>query len=304
MDNDNLLHKWLNGELTEAELQDFEKSPDFEHYQSIIKYAENFKASNFQNVDTYEKFKGERLTPKTQHRSFMKTLMPALKIAAACIIIFGLYFFFTQNSLITITTIAGEKTNITLPDTSTIVLNASSSVSYHKKDWKENRLVTLDGEAFFQVAKGATFDVITQKDTVTVLGTEFNVKKRSNYFEVTCYEGSVKVSTGNHQKILAPGDQLIVMNSELIERKLSDTKPNWTQNFSTFSAVPLQEVFDELARQFDVKITTTHIDSDQLFTGGFQHENLEKALQSVTTPMNIRYEFATEKSVILYEKHP
>ncbi|PTX59453.1 FecR family protein [Kordia periserrulae] len=303
MDNDNLIQKWLNGELSEAELRDFEQRDDFEYYQSIIENAQNFKASHFETVDDFETFKAKKLVAQTQKRSLTKVWMPLLKVAAVFIIFIGLYMFFMNDSLTTITTVASEKTNITLPDASEIVLNAKSSLSYDENNWNDDRTVNLLGEAYFKVAKGKTFDVIAQNDTIRVLGTQFNVKKRANYFEVTCYEGSVKVITKTHQNILAPGDQFVIVNNQLVERKSSDFKPNWTENISTFSAVPLQEVLAELERQFDVSIATENINSEQLFTGGFQHDDVEKALKAVTEPMNIRFEFDTEKRVILHENN-
>lgn len=303
MENDTLLQKWLNGELSESELKDFEKSADFEQYQSIVENAKNFKASNFETVADYETFKTNKLSSETQKRTFSKVFMPILKMAGVFIVLFGLYTLLLNDSFTTITTVAGEKTNVTLPDTSEIVLNAASSVTFDEKNWKEYRTVQLEGEAYFKVAKGATFDVVSQKDTVRVLGTQFNVKKRTDYFEVTCYEGSVKVITGKHERILAPGDQVVMLHDTIVERKLNDAQPNWTQNISTFSAVPLREVFAELERQFGVTVSTEHIDVHRLFTGGFQHEELQKALQSITVPMNIRFEFASETSIILHENN-
>jgi Fe2+-dicitrate sensor, membrane component len=63
-------------------------------------------------------------------------------------------------------------------------LNSSSQLSYSKNKWDSKREVTLNGEAFFKVSKGSTFDVITLNGKVSVLGTQFNVKQRENYFEV------------------------------------------------------------------------------------------------------------------------
>ncbi|AXG70931.1 fec operon regulator FecR [Kordia sp. SMS9] len=301
MDNDNLIQKWLNGELSESELKDFEQSADFEYYQSIIKNAQRFKASNFHTVDDYETFKAKKLVAQSQKRGFSKVWMPLMKIAAVFVVFVGFYLFFLNDSLTTITTTASEKTNIVLPDASEIVLNAESSITYDKKNWSNERMIQLNGEAFFKVAKGETFDVIAEKDTVRVVGTQFNVKKRTNYFEVTCYEGVVKVLAGTRQRILKQGDQFVILNNELTERKLNNTKPYWTQNLSSFSAVPIQEVFDEIARQFDVNISTENINNDQRFTGGFQHDDLQKALRSVTEPMNLRFEMSAKKSVIVYE---
>ena len=46
--------------------------------------------------------------------------------------------------------------------------------------WKNERSVNLDGEGFFKVAKGSKFDVETSAGTVSVVGTQFNVKNRKD----------------------------------------------------------------------------------------------------------------------------
>ena len=49
---------------------------------------------------------------------------------------------------------------IVLPDQSVMTLNASSTAEYGE-DWSENRVIKLEGEAFFDVKKGSNFSVIT-----------------------------------------------------------------------------------------------------------------------------------------------
>ena len=55
-----------------------------------------------------------------------------------------------------------QKQEISLPDNSQVSLNALSSVTYNESSWDENRELTLNGEAFFKVEKGSTFEVKTK----------------------------------------------------------------------------------------------------------------------------------------------
>ena len=148
----------------------------------------------------------------------------------------------------------------------------------------------MEGEAFFDVAKGAKFDVVTTKGTVSVLGTEFNVKQRGNFFEVACFEGTVRVVTDDYTEILQAGDNFKLFDGEMATGKNTYEEPQWTKNRSYFQRVPVSEVFAELERQYDVTVTFEDIDSNQLFTGVFLHNDLETALMSVSEPLDLQYQ--------------
>ncbi|MFB6457160.1 FecR family protein [Chitinophaga sp. Hz27] len=118
----------------------------------------------------------------------------------------------------TIHTDYGKVANIVLPDSSTIVLNSNSVISY-KKYWKEGatREIWLQGEAFFEVRHlkkdsapirpGERFVVHTQQLDVEVLGTTFNVKARRGVTEVGLRYGAVQLLAQNQQQMrLKPGD--------------------------------------------------------------------------------------------------
>jgi len=196
MEKEYVLKKWLNDELTSEELEAFHKLEDASFYQEIIQESKRFKASEQYTVDNFEKFKTQK-----QHSSITASPVRSLhwikrisSIAAVMLIALGIYYVFTSSAATTITTDFAQKEQLDLPDQSHVVLNAKTSIRFKEKTWKEKREVSLDGEAFFTVAKGSKFDVITNDGVVSVLGTSFNVKQRDHFFEVTCYEGLVRVA--------------------------------------------------------------------------------------------------------------
>lgn len=91
----------------------------------------------------------------------------------------------------------GSKTTIELPDSSVVVLNSGSTLSYPDKFETESRTVILNGEAFFEVKKNShrPFYVKTKDVTIRVLGTTFNVKSYpdENTSETTLVSGSVEI---------------------------------------------------------------------------------------------------------------
>lgn len=302
MKDEILVQKWLNGQLNEAEKEAFQKLPDAEYNQQILAYANNFKASHFDTVADFETFKKQY----NSHKKPIKKLYwqnPFLRIAAVLAIAFGVYFVIFNNSLEKIETAAGEKISVILPDQSEVVLNALSTLKYNSEKWTENRTLKLSGEAYFKVAKGEKFDVVTKSGVVTVVGTQFNVKQRLGFFEVKCFEGIVKVSADTITRLLHPGDTYRMLGNNFSEGKTTNISPKWVANISDFEAVPFSEVLAEIERQYGVSIINSNIDTERLFTGRFVHDNLENALLSITQPMNLTFELEASNQVVIREKN-
>lgn len=299
MIKDELLKKWLNDDLTDAEKEAFSKREDFAFNQKIIEDSKHFKASKFSKVDDFETFKTE-YKARSSAKS-LNWLKPALRIASVLVVGFAIYFtMFTNEGVVKESTQLAEKTTIKLPDLSSVTMNADSEITFDKKSWNDNRQLNLKGEAYFKVAKGKTFDVVTENGVVTVVGTEFNVKARSNYFEVKCYEGIVKVTSDTITRQLLAGDMFRILNNEFSQDKIEANQPEWVENRSSFKAVPLEEVIFELERQFNVKVNFKNADTSRLFSGGFPHNDLEKALSAITQPMNLTYEISSSNLVLIY----
>ncbi|WGD34165.1 FecR family protein [Olleya sp. YS] len=298
MDKELLIKKWLNNDLTEAEEKAFKQLDDYAFNKEIIETAKMFKASTFTNINDFETFKANYQAQDTPVKR-LQWLSPMLKIASVIVIALGVYFTVFSFNNTKINTLASQKTTIELPDQSEVVLNALSTIEYNKKDWDNNRTLKLDGEAYFKVAKGKTFDVITTQGKVTVVGTQFNVKQRDNYFEVQCYEGVVKVKSDTIIRQLLAGDTYRLLGGKFTENKTLQTMSEWTKNTSVFNAIPIKEVFAELERQYNIKVTIVNTNSDRLFTGGFTHNNIENALISITQPMNLTFELTSSNQVII-----
>ena len=295
MDKDYLLKKWLNNDLNAAEAKAFAEKDDFEFNQQIINDAKLFKASQFSTVGDYNDFK--RNTSGKSNRIDMRSLNSILRIAAVLVIGIGIYFAFFNTSTMQFETIAGEKIEFSLPDQSLVSLNALSSIEFNKKNWSDDRSLELKGEAYFKVAKGSVFNVQTADGEVTVLGTQFTVKQRQDYFEVKCFEGVVQVTSIGNEIILNAGESFRMINDNSENRSVDLKEPEWLNNKSMFQAVPLFEVLAEMERQYDIQITIDNMDTNRLFTGGFMHDNLNNALISITQPMNLSFEIITSNQV-------
>jgi len=298
MDKKYLIKKWLCDELSDEELKAFELLDDYNLHTKIIENAENFKASNFSKVDIFDSLE-KRLLEKVPVKK-LNWVQPLLRIAAVFVVAMSAYFLFFFNNLTKVQTLASQKTTTELPDASIVTLNALSELSYNKNKWDNNREVHLDGEAFFTVAKGKVFDVITSEGKVTVIGTQFNVKQRSDYFEVKCYEGIVRVTSNKTTKALLPGDTFRIYKGTISFNTTPFQVPQWTQNISNFKAVPFREVIEEIERQYNITVNhDSGINTTRLFTGGFVHDSLENALKSITVPQGLTYKIELSNQVRL-----
>ncbi len=284
------LARWISGELTPAELNEFQKSKDYPVYKKINDASQRLEGPKFDQQALFsklEQYKDTRLNPQKK----VINLVPkwTYAVAASILIIFGLFYFLNAESHYS--TGYGEQLAVLLPDNSRVQLNSNSELDFKSRNWKNNRELNLEGEAFFDVEKGQSFKVHSTEGTVEVLGTEFNVISREHYFEVRCQEGSVKVTsnTPGEEIILLPGNAVRIVNQALEKWDYDINEPNWLLGESTFHNTPLIQVIISLENQFEINFDTSNIDLSDRFTGGFTHKDLNLALKTVMIPMDISY---------------
>ena len=298
MKKEELIKKWLDNELTTAELQEFKQLEEYDSFIKLSKNAQFFKAPEYNSSEAYKKVL-PIIEQKRTSKTLLQKLKPVMQIAAVFIIGIVVYSAFFANDLTTIKTLASQKIIIDLPDNSIAQLNSMSELSFNEDAWSKQREVELNGEAFFKVAKGSQFDVQTSSGVVSVLGTQFNVKNRNDYFEVTCYEGKVRVKYSKNISILTAGKSIRVLNGEVIDDTTTINHPTWIDNYSSFKSVPFTQVIAEFERQYNVEMNL-ETDINKLFTGTFTHDDKKLALQSITIPLNLKYTIK-ENTIRLYE---
>ena len=298
MENKKYIEKWLKNSLSEEEKRVFETTQEFDSLEKLDKALLKFKAPEYNVESELARLKGKKQAKAKEVK--VSWLQPLLKIAAVITIVFMGYYLLFLNSATTVESTFAQKIELTLPDNSEVTLNASSSISYVENQWKKQRAVELIGEAFFKVAKGSQFDVKTSSGVITVMGTQFNVKVRNNYFEVVCYEGLVAVKSANEEVKLPPNHIFRIVNNNVLNDSIFvDTTPSWLANESSFMSIPFEQVVKEFERQYSVTITTNNVDLSQLFTGRFTHNDISLALKSISFPLKLHYELEEGQHILL-----
>lgn len=298
---ENYLAKWLNNELSVEERRQFEQSEEFASYQKLIEASGKLSAPEFDvekalaDLQQRKENAGGKVIRLNSFQRF-------IRIAAAIAAIAVLSIYFLSSNDTAVRTDFAERSEVVLPDNSEIILNAGSEITYNEENWEKERTLNLKGEAFFKVAKGKKFQVATADGTVTVLGTQFNVENRNGFFEVTCFEGLVSVSYKGKETQLSAGDAFLAIRGKIIPADSPTASvPAWMLDESSFKSTPLTYVLDELARQFDLKVSTQNVNLDQLYTGSFSNTNLNLALESISAPSNLEYT-VEGKQVLIYAK--
>lgn len=196
----------------------------------------------------------------TQRRFSMKRYaIQGLKVAVSILILLGSIFMFDtykmnklNNTLQCVRAPAGNRTNIILSDGTEVWLNANTSLQYPAVFSKENRVVILDGEGYFDVTKSKKpFIVKTNKYDVEVLGTTFDVQAYSGKqnFKTALFTGKVKLYSSDSDPVfLNPGETAELVGNAL---KVSPTRDVNTYRWREGLIYIEDKSFDEIIKLFE-----------------------------------------------------
>lgn len=171
----------------------------------------------------------------------------------------------SQEKMLTCeTSLTGAVELVQLADGTKVWLNNSSKLVYPEAFSKKNRTVTLEGEAYFEVARDPAhpFFVATQDVTIRVLGTSFNINTRApgNLTQTVLVEGSVSLlrPTGVRIASLKPGEMATVGNSAAnveITNVNTQLYTAWQQGMFVFEKAELTEILQKIEAVYHVRFT-------------------------------------------------
>jgi transmembrane sensor len=218
----------------------------------------------------------------------------------------------TQKPVWEIVTPNGTKTNLLLPDGSSVWLNADSRLTYDSLYGNKIREVTLQGEAYFDVVKNPDkpFIIHAGKINIRVLGTVFNVKSYPDEktIETSLIRGSIEVSFPSlpAKKIILNPNQKLVINTADIDSNTSKNQTvsslplisihhlnrigsdssiaetGWMQNRLYFNDMSFHDLLKNMERKYGVSFHLKDPMTDTIhFTGSFQNETVTEALDAL-----------------------
>jgi transmembrane sensor len=210
----------------------------------------------------------------------------------------GILYYYTLQKTVTYQT-AENKETVSLPDGSQVTLNRNSLLSYDPDFGDNNRTVKLKGEAFFDVEPDATkpFIILTEKATIQVVGTSFNVNAYDSLseVEVIVQTGIVSVETkkGDQKIQLSAGQKAIYSetNEKLVSTINEDVNfLSWNTQHLVFVESDLRTVIETLKKTYHAEIViTTDIPATCIVTVTFDKQSLESVLRVLGTTLNLKY---------------
>jgi transmembrane sensor len=184
-----------------------------------------------------------------QRRSFLR-----YAVAASVIGLLGLTAWFGVeqgifgNDETTISNFELAHKTVTLPDGSSVTLARNTTLSYHA-DFEENRQLTFEGRAFFDIERDEAhpFQISTAFGDVTVLGTEFDVATASTYTRVNVQEGTVRLQQDESSVILTAGLAAFASPNGVSNSMQHQVNVfSWRTGQFIFKDIPIAAAVDEL----------------------------------------------------------
>lgn len=232
-------------------------------------------------------------------------------VAISCGLLLKEYQYSRAAQMQTISVPSGQRAQITLADGTQVWLNAKSTLTYAANFGRAERNVTLEGEAYFEVAKNKDipFYVNTEKNKVRVVGTCFNVcaYKGSNEFETTLVEGIVDVyAVGTEKPItrLQKNEFFGEYNGKRKKTVLPSYEYlRWKEGLYCFDDSELGHILNRLELYYNVKITVNNPKLlSHRYTAKFKEQDgVEHILKVIQKDQSFSYRFNEEKDSITIE---
>jgi transmembrane sensor len=209
----------------------------------------------------------------------------------------------------------GQKLTVFLADGSQIILNAGSRISFTKPFHPDRRIIALEGEAFFKVAKDSLrpFQVISGELITTALGTSFNIAAypKDDRLQVSLISGKVKV---DYQQVaekqeseayyLVPGEQVAYDKTQHILAKEpfdADKVLAWKEGVIYLENAEQATVIKTLERWYGIHIEIEGKSATAWsVTAKFNNQSLNSVLTSLSYTMGFVFEIREDRVIIKY----
>ncbi|MBF9239278.1 FecR domain-containing protein [Hymenobacter sp. BT683] len=237
---------------------------------------------------------------------------PVLRLAASLVVALGLGWlmvsYFRADAAMQVVQSGDQRREVWLPDSSCVWLNRGSVLTYAAAFDGAERVVQLEGEAFFEVRRNPQqpFVVRTGQATTRVLGTSFNLSAYPNAPAVSLTVATGKVafsaSAGGPATLVTPGygARLDKRDGRLTKRRVTDGNAwAWQSGQLRFAAQPLRAVLPTLEQYYGVQLPLADTTLARCrFTGTFDRAPLSEVLQVLEATLQLR---AAQQTAQVYQ---
>lgn len=202
----------------------------------------------------------------------------------------------------------GQQSKLTLSDGSILKLNAGTKLFYPEKFTGDQRMIKLEGQAFFDVASDTTkpFVIDAGDMRVTVLGTSFDVNAfaDNNISNVTVLTGKVKVELKGEKEpiMLTTNKQLnydVITNEYSINTADAKESIAWVNGILRFDESYLEDVFRQMQRWYNIKIIVKEgIDANCTVSGRHKNQGFNIVLEGLQYTHGLEYQLSNDTVLI------
>lgn len=296
-DNDQLLNRWISGEISDEELSQEVGKENMLKYQHILSEVDEWVPAVDQRVfDPREILNQPKKGKLVQMFGWMH-----MSVAASIVLILAVSFLYLSKRDRTHFTSFGEHQLIELPDGSSVTLASHSELHWDENDWREGkRMLRMKGKAFFDVKKGSAFVVQAEAGKVEVLGTKFDVSSYPEGMQVRCFEGKVRATEKSGKSTIVSAGFGAVLNTDGWEplAELAEAEPSWLADAPKYENAPLTLVIKEMEAMYGIKIVSKGADLKRRFTGAVPSDDLQLALKVVFGTLEINYTIEEQRVVL------
>ena len=317
MDKYSLLEKFFSGQSTEEENNVLSKIFKDGGEDIFDEYCRRKWAENDCRIPTSVKARiRQSLFTKMPRVKWRRVIASASAVLAAAVILFMCMLWSrpSENAapeIFEIVAERGQKSSVTLPDGSRVMINSASTISYTSDYNVKERNVFLSGEAYFDVASNADIPFVVHADkvSVTALGTEFNVKAYAEdpYVVTTLVEGGVRTEAGTQYELLIRAQEAIY-NKEADVLLAYDVKDisravPWIRNELLFENESLADIAVTLERMYNVTIVfEDEAAKGYSYTGLIRNNSLQNVLELISSTSPVGYKM-NSGIIRFYMKH-
>jgi transmembrane sensor len=206
----------------------------------------------------------------------------------------------------TMSTPVGGQYHLILGDGTGVWLNAASSIKYPTVFGGAERKVEITGEVYFEVAHNAAkpFRVVSNQQVVEVLGTHFNINAYADEASIktTLLEGSVKVSNGNTNILIKPGQQAVFKDGSLSLNPVAnlDEAVAWKNGYFQFKDEKIISVMRKLSRWYNIDLQYQGQPSEEGFNGTVSRsKNISQVLKMLERTKAVHFKIDGRRVVII-----
>jgi len=198
----------------------------------------------------------------------------------------------------------GGTYQITLSDGTKVWLNAASILKYPSRFTDTERVVEVEGEAYFSVAKDLNkpFRVVSRGQQIEVLGTEFNVSAYADESELktTLVEGNVQLLINNGKCMLLMPNEQSVLSGSTISKQVVDIGPYiaWKDGNFNFDNTTLSDMMKQMSRWYDVDVIYESDVPKERFSGTMSRDVTLQTVLELLRISEITYRIQGNKLII------